>query len=49
VTEVVVALLPRLSGRPFHLGPVIAMKGIAVDIGGIDMLAPENLLECFPD
>ena len=37
--------LLRLRHRPFHLGAVVAMEGVALDEGGGDVLAAEDVLE----
>src|SRR5205823_1875970 len=45
MAEVIVAPLGRIGHRDFHAGAVVAMKGVALDEGGGDVLAPEYLVE----
>src|SRR3954471_7740690 len=45
VAEVLVALLAFLQHLRAHLDAVVPMKRIALDIGGSDLLATENVLE----
>ena len=45
VAEMVIALGGRFGHGAVHLEAVVAMKGIALEINGFHLLAPENLLE----
>ena len=45
MAEVVVAPEARLDGRPLHVGAPEAMERIALDEGGGDVLAAEDVLE----
>ena len=49
MAEVLVAALGLLGHFGAHLGAVVAMEGVALDIGGRDLLAAEDVLERLLD
>ena len=49
MAEMMVAAGFFLGGFLPHGGAVVTVEGVAFDIGGLDFLAPENLLERVAD